>query len=260
MKKSLVLKFLLLVGAVCLTCQNARAGLFDSLSSQISQVVKNASNDQQQNSQTAQESAPEQAAVQQESPAQPQQQAQQQASQQPQDQAPQPTNPSRAPFKCKFSDFNWGDTVMATKVKLLSRGKQIKEAGSITMVNVGEIKGQFLTYDDVLFEMPCTVTLGFSLKTGKLGLVDIDLPPNSALDTLSDALTKKYGTPDQQGQGGSMWGGTENNEDTLSLTVNYVSSGNEFLLEYLSGEFLPLLKGESEEKTNSLVNQDAAKL
>ncbi len=65
MKKPLVLKLLMLVGLIGLICQNAQAGLFDNIASQVTQSVTNASNKQQNNSQAAQQQATQQQAGQQ---------------------------------------------------------------------------------------------------------------------------------------------------------------------------------------------------
>ena len=218
------------------------------------QKVEDAKADQQQ---AAQEQAEQQKAAQQQAAEQAaQQQAaekQQQADQQ-QAAAQQAAEQKRPPFKCKFGDYNWGDGVMGIKTKLMFQGKQIKESDE-----VGGVKGKFLTYQDTLFETPCAITLGFSAKSEKLSYVEVHLLPQ-AVETIAASLTKKYGEPLQKGDGVMIWGGVKKDEDTLSLSPDMSRGGSEFLLEYLSGEFTPLLKNESDEKNNAVVNQDAGKL
>jgi len=285
MKKPLVLRFLLLVGAIVFTCQNAQAGLFDNIASQVTQTVSNASNKQQQNGQASQQqqtaqqksqAADQQAdqdrakldaandAAQQQYKAQQKQAADQQAAQEQADQqakqAAADTLAKRPAFKAKYDDFNWGDGVLMTKTKLAMKGKNAQEADTGTLIYSGQLtqaRGKFLTYNDTVFDSPCTIALGFSIKTEKLSVVVIQFADNSIIGTLNDALTKKYGPLVQNS---NMWGGVKNGEDSLIVTPNMLTGGNGILMEYVSGEDIPLLASESDEVSNAKISHDAAKL
>ena len=166
-------------------------------------------------------------------------------------------------LKAKFDDFNWGDGVLMTKTKLALKRKDIKESDTVTIIYAGQyaqVRGKFLTYSDTVFDAPCTVTLGFSIKTEKLGVIVIQIADNSIIETLNNALTKKYGPPDQNQDGLGTWGGVKKGEDCLLLTVNMLTGGTALLMEYISGEYMPLLARESDEVTNAKISQDSGKL
>ena len=157
-------------------------------------------------------------------------------------------------FACQFSDYSWGMTIEEARSRLPQKEKMLRRLKQ-------NDHGKYLSYNDMLFEIPCTITLTFTPITNQLASVYINLKATrgdnfTKAEAMLVALTKKYGSYEEDMSFRYIWGDSRSGKgDSLcfDITMGY--------LGYKSLRFEGIMKKQAAEAIEQRAKgKDASKL